>query len=317
MFKKLARKLLYSRGFRQLIRWAGQIVLPGFEGFNLYNISRFFVRALTKGNIVMRASAISFKLFVAFFPAVIVLLTMIPYIPIPDFQAKLLVTFHDMLPLEVYKFIESTLHDLLVRKHGTLLSVSFLVGVFMASDSIDAILLGFSGSSNHSTWHSPLKQRVLSIGLLLALTVLTMIAIPLLTFSGSIIYKLEELHFFSSYFQLAALFLVKWIVSILVVVLFVSLLYNAGDPTTKRFRLFTPGAILAMLLIMLVSQALAFVFSNITDYNALYGSIGAILAVQLWLYFNMIVLLIGYELNTSIMRARNHRSAHLQLKEKT
>ena len=128
---------------------------------------------------------------------------------------------------------------------------------------------------------------------------------------------MEELHFFSSYFQLAALFLVKWIVSILVVVLFVSLLYNAGDPTTKRFRLFTPGAILAMLLIMLVSQALAFVFSNITDYNALYGSIGAILAVQLWLYFNMIVLLIGYELNTSIMRARNHRSAHLQLKEKT
>jgi len=315
MFKRLARKLLYWRGFRLLISWARRIVPPGFEGFNLYEISRFFFRALFNGNIVMRASAISFKLFVAFFPAVIVLLTMIPYIPIPDFQAKLLVTFHDMLPLEVYRFIESTLHDLLVRKHGTLLSLSFLVGVYMASNSIDAILLGFSGSANHSTWHSPFKQRMLSIGLLFALTILTMIAIPVLTFSGSIIYKLEELHFFSSFFEVAALFLVKWVVSILVVVLFVSLLYNAGDPTTKRFRLFTPGAILAMALIMIVSQALAFVFSNITDYNALYGSIGAILAVQLWLYFNMIVLLVGYELNTSIMRARINRSAHLQLKE--
>jgi hypothetical protein len=58
-----------------------------------------------------------------------------------------------------------------------------------------------------------------------------------------------------------------------------------------------------------VSQALAFMFSNITDYNALYGSIGAILAVQFWIYLNMIVLLIGYELNTSIVRARASNAA--------
>ncbi|HRH68115.1 MAG TPA: YihY/virulence factor BrkB family protein [Flavobacteriales bacterium] len=313
MIERLKRKLLYSRSNRRLIGWARKIELPGFEGFSLYEISRFFFRALAQGNLVTRASAISFKLFVAFFPAVIVLLTMIPYIPIEDFQNKLLATFHDMLPLEVYRFIESTLHDLLVRKHGTLLSVSFIVGVFMASNSIDAILMGFSGSTNHTTWHTPLKQRLLSIGLLVALTLLTMVAIPLLTLSGIIIYKLDTLGFFASYFQVAALFLAKWIVSILVVTMFVSLLYNAGDPTARRFRLFTPGAILAVFLVLLVSQALAFVFSHITNYNALYGSIGAILAVQLWIYVNMIVLLIGYELNTSIMRARIDRSAHLKV----
>ncbi|HNR56055.1 MAG TPA: YhjD/YihY/BrkB family envelope integrity protein, partial [Flavobacteriales bacterium] len=104
-------------------------------------------------------------------------------------------------------------------------------------------------------------------------------------------------------------------VSILVVVMFVSLLYNAGDPTARRFRLFTPGALLAVLLILIVSQALAFMFSYITDYNALYGSIGAILAVQLWLYLNMIVLLVGYELNTSIARARILRRESLTLEK--
>lgn len=313
MVQRLKRKLLYSRSNRRVIKWARRIILPGFEGFSLFEISRFFFRALFTGNLVMRASAISFKLFLAFFPAVIVLLTMIPYIPIADFQTKLLTTFHDMLPGEVYTFIESTLHDLLIRKHGTLLSVSFLVGVYMASNSIDAILAGFSDSTNHTTWHSPLKQRLLSIGLLVALTILTMIAIPLLTFSGTVIYQLDDLGFFTSYFQVAALFAAKWVVSIFVVVMFVSLLYNAGDPTARRFRLFTPGAILAMMLILLVSQVLAFFFSYITDYNALYGSIGAILAVQLWLYFNMIVLLVGYELNTSIVKARILRSEHLQV----
>lgn len=311
MVERLKRKLLYSRSNRRLIGWARRIILPGFEGFSLFEISRFFFRALFQGNLVMRASAISFKLFLAFFPAVIVLLTLIPYIPIADFQHKLLNTFHNMLPGEVYQFIESTLHDLLIKKHGTLLSISFLMGVFMASNSIDAILAGFSDSTNHTSWHSPLKQRLLSIGLLVALSVLTLIAIPLLTFSGTLIYRLDHLGFFTSYFQVAALFAAKWVISILVVVMFVSLLYNAGDPTARRFRLFTPGALLAVVLILVVSQALAFMFSYITDYNALYGSIGAILAVQLWLYFNMIVLLIGYELNTSIVRARILRSERL------
>jgi membrane protein len=295
-----------------LVAWAHRLVLPGFEGFSIYEISRFFLRALTHGHLITRASAIAFKLFLAFFPAVIVLLTLIPYIPIADFQTKLLETFRQMLPLEVFRFIEGTLQDLVVKKHGTLLSVSFIVGVYLASNSIDAILEGFSGSTNLVSWHSAIKQRLLSLGLLVALTVLTLIAIPLLTLSGITIEWLNRIGFFGSVLEVYALILAKWFISIMLVMTVVSLLYNVGDPTSRRFRLFTPGTILAVFLILLVSQALAFVFGNITDYNALYGSIGAILAVQLWIYFNMIALLIGYELNISIARARILHKAHLQ-----
>ena len=118
MNERLKRRLLYSRQNRRMIGWAKRIILPGFEGFSLYEISRFFFNALFEGNLITRASAISFKVFLAFFPAVLVMLTMIPYVPIADLQTKLLATFHDMLPQEVYAFIESTLHDLLIRKHG-------------------------------------------------------------------------------------------------------------------------------------------------------------------------------------------------------
>ena len=96
--------------------------------------------------------------------------------------------------------------------------------------------------------------------------------------------------------------------------MFVSLLYNAGDPTARRYKLFSPGALLAVFLVLLISQALAFLFGHITDYNALYGSIGAILAVQLWIYFNMIALLVGYELNSSIARARVLHRDRLELR---
>jgi len=315
MFERLQRRILFSRPFRRLIAWATRIILPGFEGFNVYQIARFFIGALAKGHIVTRASAIAFKLFLAFFPAVIVLLTLIPYVPIADFQARLLATFQDMMPLEVFKFINSTLEDLVVKKHGTLLSVSFLVGLYLASDSVDAILAGFSGSANITTWHSPLKQRLLSLGLLVALTALAVIAIPLLTVSGAAINWFTDLNLLPGGAVTLLLFGVKWIVTILVVIAAVSLLYNAGDPTARRFRLFTPGALLAVLLILIVSQALAYMFSHITNYNALYGSIGAILAVQFWIYFNMIAILVGYELNTSIARARILRRSRLEVRD--
>ncbi len=313
MVQRYKRKLLYSRVFRRLVGWAKRIKLPGFKGFSLYEISRFFFSALFTGRLVDRASAIAFKVFMSFFPAVIVLLTLIPYVPIPDFQLRLLETFHEMLPNEVYRFIEGTLHDLLVKKHGTLLSVSFIVGIYLASNSIDAVLDGFSGSTNLTRWHSAMKQRLLSLGLLILLTLLVVLSIPVLAFSGIIIGKLHAIRFFASELEVWTALAIKWLVSILLVMVAVSLLYTAGEPGAKRFKTFTPGSILAVFLILLVSQALAFVFDNITDYNALYGSIGAILAVQLWIYFNMIALLIGYELNTSIAIAHHHRSKHLHV----
>jgi membrane protein len=316
MVERIKRKIIYSRWFRRIIDGAKRLRPPGFEGFSIYEISRFFIKALYEGRLVTRASAISFKLFMAFFPAMIVLLTLIPYVPIADFQERLLDTFEEMLPLEVFRFIENTLTDLVVKKHGALLSASFVVGLYLASNSIDAILEGFSGSTNLSDWHSALKQRLLSLGLLLVLTVLAALAVPLLTLSGLVIDKLEAYDIFSSAAQIWAVHAAKWVVSILLALMAVSLLYHVGDPSTERFKLITPGSLLTVLLIVLVSQGLAFVFSNITDYNALYGSIGAILAVQLWIYFNMLALLIGYELNISISRARNRQRHQLELRKR-
>ncbi|MDQ3100355.1 MAG: YihY/virulence factor BrkB family protein [Bacteroidota bacterium] len=312
MLERLKRKLFYSRPFRRLIKWAKGVQPPGFEGFSLYEISRFFFEAIDEGDLITRASAISFRVFMAFFPAIIVLLTLIPFVPIADFQERLLVAVHDVLPLDVYLFIESTLHDLVVRKHHTLLSISFILGLFFASNSVNAILLGFSGSKNLTRWHSAFKQRMLSMWVLLALSILMMMVIPLVTLSGLVIHALDQVGFFGNFIQVAIVFFIKWSLSIFLVILCVALLFNAGEMRGRRFRIITPGTILSVFLILLASEALAYVFSNITDYNALYGSIGAILAVQLWIYINMIVLLIGFELNTSISRAHRLRTEKLE-----
>lgn len=309
----LLHRLLYSRANRRLIGWAEKVVLPGFSGFSIYHISRFFFHALFQGNLVNRAAAIAFRLFLSLFPAIIVLLTLIPFIPVPDFQTKLLGAFRSMLPGEVYHFIEGLLHDLLIRRHTTLLSISFVAGLFLASNSIHAILQGFRSSTFVTDWYRPWKQRLISLLLMFLLTLLGITATAVLTISS---WGHSLMHSDGHAFHLLESFgfgVVRWAVSVMLVLVAIALLYHAGSPGKRKFHLFTPGAVLALVLVFLLSRALAFVFTYVTDYNALYGSIGVILAVQLWLYFNMIVLLIGYELNTSIAKAHSEHGSKLRL----
>lgn len=312
MAAPLVRRILFSRPVRRSIRWMQGIVLPGSGGFSIYHISRFFFHALFRGNLVNRAAAIAFRLFLSFFPAILVLLTLIPFIPVPDFQEKLLGAFRSMLPGEVYAFIEGLLHDLVLRKHSALLSVSFVLGLFLASNSVNAVLQGFRRSTFVTTWYRPWKQRLISLVLMFLLTALCVVATAVLTISswGRSLFHDSFEHY--PFLESVGFGIIRWATSVMLVLMAVGLLYHAGTPGKRRFQLFTPGAVLAILLIFLLSRALAFIFTNVTDYNALYGSIGVIIAVQLWLYFNMIVLLVGYELNASIAKAQHEHSRTLK-----
>jgi membrane protein len=220
-----------------------------------------------------------------------------------------------MLPEEVYHFIEGLLHDLLIRRHTTLLSISFVVGLYLASNSINAILQGFRSSTFVTDWYRPWKQRLISLLLMFLLTLLGIMATAVLTISSwgrSLIHSDgHALHLLESF----GFGVLRWAVSVMLVLTAIALLYHAGTPGKRKFHLVTPGGALTLVLVFILSRALAFVFTYVTDYNALYGSIGVILAVQLWLYFNMIVLLIGYELNTSIAKAHSEHRSSLRLVE--
>lgn len=154
---------------------------------------------------------------------------------------------------------------------------------------------------------------MLSLGLLFALTILVMIAIPVLTIGNAVVAWMDEHGHLSSSLEVLGLFAAKWSILMVLVLAMLGLLYSAlGIPSRQRYHWIAPGRFLALVLILVLSKALTFVFSNITDYNALYGSIGAILAVQLWIYLNMIALLVGYGLNISISRARHDHRVELR-----
>ena len=92
-----------------------------------------------------------------------------------------------------------------------------------------------------------------------------------------------------------------------------SLLYHFGNPRSKRFKLFTPGSILFAGLFIVGTMLFNFYISNISTYNLLYGSIGGLIIFVIWIYFNCILILIGYELNKSITKAQTFKFPDMQL----
>jgi len=302
MLRAIANKIIKTRPIQALFNASKQIILPGSSGKSLYFIASFFLQGIRKGSIITRASAISFQLFLAIFPALILLLTLIPYIPVENFQERLMEALASIMPRTAYELAESTMNDLVNNKYGTLLSFSFIIGIWMASNSVNAILQGLRGSYNLLVKEKMIKLRLHSLGIMFGTVILIGLAMTIITFSGSLFDYIQEYQLIHDQLLIMGLKLVKWFITAFLILTMVSLLYNAADAQKKSWNLISPGAIFSTFLIIMVSLIFAWFANNFGQWNKLYGSLGALLVLLLWIYFNMIVLLIGFEMNTAISK---------------
>lgn len=287
-----------------LAAYLDRLRLPGFQGMSLLYVAKFFWEGLMKGAIPMRAAAISFKLFLAFFPGIILLLSLIPYIPIANFQENLMGYLQSFFPGDSFSLVESTLNDLVNKKHNTLLSVGFILTIYYASNSVNAILLGFNTSYNLEERGNPWMMRFASLILIFVLGLFMVIAIGLIVFSDFFGRYLHE-HGIISGQGKNLLVVAKWFISILLMYTVISTLYQVGTPRRrKRLRFMNTGATFATIFFVLASFLFAIFVENFSNFNSLYGSLGTLLLLLIWLEFNCMILLLGFELNVSITRAK-------------
>ena len=281
------------------------LVLPGFEGLNFLFVLRFFITGIQKGGIITRASAISFKVMLAILPTLIVLLTVIPYIPIENFQEDLLGNIAKLMPSSAFELFEHTINDLITKKHSTFLSIGFILGLYYSSNTIMAILEGFRSSYHLKTnTEKSWKLRIKSILLLPILAILLVVTVALITLSSHVLDYLREVEIIGHNVLLIVLKFSSWMLVAFIFLFSISLLYNIGDLGKLRWRIISAGATLATISFIIVSLGFAWYVNNFGNYNQLYGSVGTVLVLLLWVYFNCIILLVGFELNTSISMAK-------------
>ena len=281
----------------------------GVEGMNLYDVLRFFGLGLINGSVSIRAASISYRLLLAFFPAMILLLSVLPHTPLET--SDVMDALQLFFPGETVSLFELTVNDLLVKSHGSILSIGFVLTVIYASSSVNAILTGFNASYLLEKKGSALLYYLISLLLLVILVVMLGVAVLLIGFSG------QGLTWLSNNSLLPGelipwLNIARWSLSLILVYFSVSILYHFGNPERDKWRTITPGATMTTILIVLLSIGFGTFITYLDSYNRLYGSLGTFLLLLVWVNANSSVLLLGFEFNVSVHKARNEARSNLQ-----
>ena len=297
LFKWLSQRKAFQRG-RMLLR---RVRPWGPNEMNLYDVLRYFVVGILNGSVATRSAAISFRLFLAFFPAMIVLVSIVPFTPLStdDVLGSLALLF----PGETVELLEQTVTDLLDQRQGALLSVGFVLLLLYASSSVNAILTGFGESFHLERRPDWGVFRLLSGLLLLVLSLLLGLAVLLAGFAGDALVWAEGRGWLDAE-ALPWLSLARWGVSLGLVYTSVNILYHAGNRERERRFAFSVGASMATVLIVLFSLGFSYFIDQFNSYNRLYGSLGTLLVTLVWLNSNSSVLLLGFELDAAIHRGR-------------
>lgn len=281
-----------------LIRQSQKIRLPGFEGIPLYDVLKFFFQQVRKVGLTERTAAISFNFVMAIPPIIIFLCTLIPYLPISNqFIHQLHGLIRDVIPGEknnsaIIKFID----DIIKKPKNDLLSLGFMLALFYSSNALMGIMRAFDKNYIGFKKRKGFGRRITALQLTSILFVLMFSSLLLLIMQSSVL-KLIGL---KSIVIRQIVGYVRWIVIILLFFISVSVIYRYAPFVQKRWRLVNPGSILATTLMLLFTFLFSYWVNNFSNYNKLYGSISTILILMLLIYFNSLVLLIGFELNVSI-----------------
>ncbi len=303
---KIKRKYIHSRiRLKHLLRL---IVLPGFDGMPLYDVLVFFFRGLFKGVLTYRAAAIAFNFFLALIPFVMFLFTLIPFVTGEHYQIYLLDLLQEVIPSNIFAMVKNTVVEIISRPNQGLLSAGFFMAIYFATNGVDAIIEGFN-QSYHTTIKRPWwKQKMVAFVLMLVLSVLIFISFSLLGFGEFSIHLLNEKQLLASGVSIYSLQLLRWLIILLVTLLSTSILYYFGQLKTMRedvrYRFISAGSLLSTGLFIVGGVIIKLYFENFSRYNILYGSIGSLIILLVWIYYNAFIILIGFELNVSIRLSR-------------
>jgi membrane protein len=282
---------------------AQNVVLPGFDGLSLYEVTIFFVKGLFQGSITARAASISFSFFLAIFPMIIAFFTLIPFVPIENFQNILLGFIESISPDTTEDIIRETLMDIIQRPRGGLLSLTFFLTLVFTTNGFSSIIEAFNNTYHTIETRTWVKQKLISLVMFLIISVIIIISIALLTTGTFVIKYLDAKELLTGWLSFYLLEGVRWLLLIAMFFFTISFIYFLAPARASKFRFISAGSTLATVLALIASIGFNYYVQNFASYNALYGSIGTLLILLVWIYFNSIILLIGFELNASIKSA--------------
>lgn len=301
-----------------LVEWSKTHSLPGLKKIPLYSLAKFIDKETRDDAITTRANSMAFSLFMAIFPAIIVLITLLPYTPLYEmkvevggqkqqFEDLLHDNIKEVMPGEAGDMLFKTIEDIATKPKSGLLSIGFFLALWFASNGMLSMMRGLE-----KDYKTTFKRRTDFQKRLIAMQLTFLVGVVLV---GSVIFVIlgnTILYFVFQYVKVdlltrIAFSALRWIVVLLLFYTLFSMIYRYGSSTRRPIPFINSGAVLATPLSILTSWGFSFYVDNFGNYNALYGSIGTLIVLMLWIQLNCMILLIGFELNAGIAVLRDQR----------
>lgn len=310
----MENEVLNATIVKRVLNWAKTHSLPGFFKTPIYDIVIFLFNETQRVTIVMRANAVAFSFFLSLFPTIIALFTLLTMFPLYDtFQNEINSYIDYIMPSTAGQQVKLTIGNL-VKPDAKVLSLSFLLALYFSSNGMLTLMAGFEKShlksfKKRSAW----EKRLLALGLTLLLALMLVVSVVLIVLGKLIIgWAADLFHLTLETLQLINIF--RWLIILMLFYFGIAFIYRYCVALRRKLPWLTPGATLATVLSIFSSLLFSFYVNAFNTYNKVYGSIGTIIVLMLWIHINVFVLLVGFELNASI--AVNRDLKELRSEEK-
>lgn len=287
---------------RDLIGLSKRIKLPGLGEFSLYHLLDIYGTGILKGTFSFRASAIAYSFFLALFPFLLFLLNLIPYIPIDGFQTRFLIFIEALLPAQTTQFFYPIIADIAVNPRAGLLSVVFFLSLFLSANGVNAIFSGFEYSYHVKINRTFFRQYFVALAVSIFVALLLLTSVGVILYGEYIIHDLQSRAYIDNDLFWISFF--QFIVFLVMIYVVIATFYYFGTKEGKSSSFFSIGAVTTTVLFLLTTYFFGVYINNFSNYNELYGSIGALLILMLYIWINSNLLLLGFELNISIKRLK-------------
>lgn len=270
----------------------------------IFEVLKLLYEKIIHFDIDSRAAAVAFNFTLAVFPTVIFLFTLIPYIPIKNLDLQILNFMEDILPKGIFAEVRATIIDITSKRRSGVLSLGFIIAIYASTAGMMSLMRTFNLTYRTAENRGIIKQRLVALFLNFLLTSILFLAILILIVGHQIIDIFFERGWLTDDFNYLALQFTRYGVVFLVLFLAVSVIYYVAPSIHKRWKFLNYGSITASILIILSTNLFSYYVSNFSSYNKLYGSIGTIIALMLWLYLIALILIVGFEVNVTLDHTR-------------
>lgn len=281
--------------------WARRTPFPGAREVTLYEVGKNFIKEIRAQKLSIVGAAVTYRFLMAIPPTLLFLFSLVPYLPLQHVEDNILTVLAFLTPNQnTYDSIAGTVTDFMRNERRDLLSIGVIATLFFSSNGMMGLMRVMDRSLLLYKKRNWLSRRWTAIKLTFLLIIVAILTLTALAVQSAAINDLLE----EIFGTVLVVKLFSLLILVIVVFLSICMVYTYGPSLTHRFKFISPGSVFATVLCLLLTAVFFFLVNNVLHYNKVYGSIGTILAMMVWLYLLTQVILLGFMLNVATIAAK-------------